>query len=71
MRRGRHNYLYATGTLNVDDGSVTRLSYEEWEGNTASNSNSYLAFTYARIIEYGGYDAIIAVGSSNIYQANR
>jgi hypothetical protein len=71
LRRGRHNYLYATGTLNVDNGQIPDLSFEEFEGNTASNSNSYLAFTYARIIEYGGYDAIIAVGASNIYQGYR
>lgn len=71
IRRGRHNYLYATGRLNVDDGQVTDVSYEEFEGNTASNSNSYLAFTYARILEYGGYDTIISVGASNIYAASR
>lgn len=71
VRRGRHNYLYATGTLNVDDGQIENLSFEEFEGNTASNSNSYLAFTYARILEYGGYDSIISVGASNIYAASR
>ncbi len=71
VRRGRHNYLYATGTLNVDTDEVDDLSFEEFEGNTASNSNSYIAFTYARILEYGGYDAIISVGSSNIYTGNR
>jgi hypothetical protein len=71
VRRGRHNYMYATGRLNVDDGTVDDLSYEEWEGNTASNSNSYIAFTYYTVQEYGGYDAIVAVGASNIYSSGR
>ena len=71
VRRGRHNYMYATGSVNVDDGSVRDLSYEEWEGNTASNSNSYIAFTYYTVQEYGGYDGIVAVGASNIYKSSR
>lgn len=71
IRRGRHNYLYATGSLNIDDGRIENLAFEEFEGNTASNSNSYLAFTYARILEYGGYDAIISAGASNIYSSGR
>ncbi len=69
FRRGRHNYLYCTGTLSADNDEVVGISYEEFEGNTASNSNSYLAFTYARMLDYGGYDAIISVGISNIYNA--
>lgn len=68
FRRGVHDYLYATGTLNIDTDEVTNCSFEEFEGNTASNSNSFVAFTYARMMDYGGYDAIIAVTSSNIYQ---
>lgn len=68
VRRGRHNYLYATGTLNIDDGTIRDLSFEEFEGNTASNSNSYIAFVYYRVLDYGGYDALVSVGSSNIYK---
>ncbi len=71
VRRGRHNYLYATGRLNADTGEPTDLSYEEWEGNTASASNSYIAFTYYSVQDYGGYDAIVSVGASNIYQSGR
>ena len=71
VRRGRHNYLYATGRLNVDNDLIRDLSYEEWEGNTAANSNSYIAFAYYKVQEFGGYDGIIAVGASNIYQSGR
>ena len=71
IRRGRHNYMYATGILNVDTDEIRDLSYEEWEGNTAANSNSYVAFAYYRVQEYGGYDGIIAVGASNIYASGR
>jgi len=71
VRRGRHNYMYATGTLNVDDGSIANISYEEFEGNTASTTNSYVAFAYYRVLEYGGYDGIVSVGSSNIYKSGR
>lgn len=68
FRRGVHDYLYATGTLNIDTDEVSNCSFEEFEGNTASNSNSFVAFTYARMMDYGGYDAIVAATSSNIYQ---
>ena len=71
VRRGRHNYLYATGRLNVDTGEPENISFEEWEGNTASSSNSYIAFAYYSVQDYGGYDGIIAVGASNIYQSGR
>jgi hypothetical protein len=68
VRRGRHNYLYATGSLNIDDGTIHDISFEEFEGNTASNTNSYIAFVYYRVLDYGGYDAIISVAASNIYK---
>jgi len=71
VRRGRHNYMYATGRVNADNGLVDNLSYEEMEGNTASAGIGYLAFAYYRIPEYGGYDAIIGVTASNIYLSNR
>ena len=71
VRRGRHNYMYATGKLDVDNGAIFDVSFEEFEGNTASNTNSYVAFAYYRVLEYGGYDGIVSVGSSNIYKSGR
>jgi len=66
VRRGRHNYLYATGYLNADTGSVESLSFEEWEGNTTSTRISFWAFVYYRFPDFGGYDALIAVGAANL-----
>lgn len=71
VRRGMHDYLYATGRVDLDTDTVQRLSYEEWEGNTASASTSWVAFVYYTVQDYGGYDGIIAVGASNIYQGGR
>lgn len=71
LRRGRHNYLYATGTLSADDLAIRDVSYEEFEGNTASSSNSFITFAYYRELDYGGYDGIVAVTSSNIYSGGR
>ncbi len=71
VRRGRHNYMYATGTLNATTGAIDNVNFEEWEGNTASASNSYIAFAYYRVQDYGGYDGIVAVGASNIYRSGR
>ena len=67
FRRGRHNYLYATGRLNADTEQIMDLSFEEFEGNTASANNSFIAFAYYRELDYGGYDGIVAVGSSTMY----
>lgn len=67
MRRGRHNYLYATGRLNADTDQIMDLSYEEFEGNTASANNSFIGFAYYRELDYGGYDGIVAVGASTMY----
>ncbi len=71
LRRGRHNYLYATGRLSADNDEILDLSYEEFEGNTASSSNSFIAFAYYRELDYGGYDGIVAVTASNIYTSGR
>lgn len=68
VRRGRHNYMYGNGHLNVDDGAVTGLSFEEFEGNTASAGHSFLAFAYYRVQDYGQYDGIVAVTQSSIYK---
>lgn len=66
VRRARHNYLYATGKLNIDDNSIADLSFEEWEGNSSAANQSFLAFTYYRMQDYGGYDGIIAVCTSSL-----
>ncbi len=68
VRRGRQNYMYGTGQLNVDDGAVTGLSFEEFEGNTASAGHSFLSFAYYRVQDYGQYDGIVAVAQSSIYR---
>ncbi|MDZ4744652.1 MAG: DUF5103 domain-containing protein [bacterium] len=68
VRRGRHNYMYGTGQLDVDEGSVKGLSFEEFEGNTASAGHSFLAFAYYRVQDYGTYDGIVAVAQSSIYK---
>lgn len=62
IRRGRHNYLYATGNLNNDNNYVERLSYDYFEGNTVNSNHSYLVFIYYREIENGGYDSIVGIG---------
>lgn len=71
VRRARHNYLYATGTYVVDDGTIRGMTYEEFEGNTASAGHGFVTFVYARMQEYGGYDGIVAVTTSNIYLSGR
>lgn len=64
--RGRHNYLYATGRTNADTGAVEELSFEEWEGNTTGSRISFWAFVYYRSPEFGGYDALVAVGAATL-----
>lgn len=61
VRRGRHNYLYGTGTLNIDNGSVRNLTFEEYEGNSSAANSTFISFAYYRMPDYGGYDAIVAV----------
>lgn len=67
IRRGRHNYLYATGRLDADSDNILDLSFEEFEGNTASANNSFIGLAYYKELDYGGYDGIVAVGSSTMY----
>ncbi|MBC8125322.1 MAG: DUF5103 domain-containing protein [Candidatus Kapabacteria bacterium] len=71
LRRGRQNYLYATGRLSADSDQILDLSFEEFEGNTASASNSFVAFAYYKEFDYGGYDGIVAATASNIYSNGR
>lgn len=67
VRRGRHNYLYGTGRLNIDTKEVEYRSFEEYEGNTSSSSNSFISFIYYREFDYGGYDALVGVVAANIF----
>ncbi|MCU0329994.1 MAG: DUF5103 domain-containing protein [Candidatus Kapabacteria bacterium] len=69
VRRGRHNYLYGSGTLDADNGTVRDLSFEEFEGNTAAAGHGFISFVYYRVQDFGGYDGIIAVATSNMYQS--
>ncbi|MBN9398786.1 MAG: DUF5103 domain-containing protein ['Candidatus Kapabacteria' thiocyanatum] len=71
VRRGIHNYMYASGTYNIDNGEFKDFTFEEFEGNTASAGHGFVAFAYYRMQDYGGYDGIIAVGNTNIYQSGR
>lgn len=66
VRRARHNYLYATGKLNIDNNSITDVSFEEWEGNSSAANQSFVGFTYYRMQDYGGYDGIIAVSMGSL-----
>ncbi len=66
VRRGRHNYLYATGTLNIDLNRAVRYSTDEYEGNTTLNSHFYIAFIYYHDVSLGGFDSIIAVAKQDI-----
>jgi len=64
--RARHNYLYASGKLNIDNMKVERYSYDEYEGNTTAGRQTYIMFIYYREFDYGGFDSIIAVGAGNV-----
>lgn len=66
IRRGRHNYLYANGRLSADSFDAIDVHYEEFEGNTASANNTFIAFAYYRELDYGGYDGIVAVGAGTM-----
>jgi hypothetical protein len=67
VRRARHDYLYATGTYNAETKKVEKLSFDEFEGNTSMSAHTFIALVYYHEFEYGGYDALIAVGASNAY----
>jgi hypothetical protein len=71
VRRGTHNYMYGTGTLQSATEEMPNPSFEEFEGNTASANNSFLSFAYYKELDYGGYDGLIAVTGTTIYQSGR
>ena len=67
LRRGRHNYMYATGRFNFETGRVEKLSYDEYEGNTVNSGDALIGFIYYREFDYGGYDALVGIAAANIY----
>ncbi len=66
VRRGKHDYLYASGTLDYDQNKFVNFSTDEYEGNTSLNDHYFLAFFYYHDIASGGFDAIIAVSKQSI-----
>ncbi|MCS6807574.1 MAG: DUF5103 domain-containing protein [Bacteroidota bacterium] len=60
IRRGRHNYMYASG-ITTNSGVVKSYDYEECEGNSLSAHHTFYALFYYRSPQFGGYDAIIGV----------
>lgn len=68
IRRGRHNYMYGTGHLNADDGTVLDLSFEDFEGNSSAVGHGFLALVYYRFPDFGGYDALVGLTTSNIFR---
>ncbi len=65
MRRGRHNYLYATGYVESPPSRIDALNTEEYEGNVVSAGHTFIGFVYAREIQFGGYDAIIGTAKAS------
>lgn len=70
VRRGDHDYLYGTGLYNTVTKRFEQSSFDFFEGNTAVSAHTFLAFVYYKEIDYGGYDSIIAVSTTNIYDNN-
>lgn len=66
IRRGVHNYLYATGELNFLQNKAVRYSTDQYEGNTTLNDHYFIAFVYYKDVALGGYDAIIAATKQSI-----
>jgi len=65
--RAKHDYMYATGRLNISTGEVEKISYDQFEGNASNHDNTYIIFVYYREFDYGGYDSIIAVSAANFF----
>jgi hypothetical protein len=59
VRRAKHNYLYGTGSYNIDTKKFDNISFDLYEGNTVYANHSIIALAYYRSMDYGGYDAII------------
>ncbi len=65
VRRGLHNYMYATGRLGADAQAQDVINFEEYEGNAVSAGNTFIAFYYYREQGFGGYDRIVGVAARN------
>jgi hypothetical protein len=65
LRRGRHNYLYATGKLHPEMRVAVGLDTEELEGNTRGNSQTFIALIYYKEMGFGGFDALVGVAVAN------
>ncbi len=65
VRRGRHNYLYATGHIESRPNRPDALNFEEYEGNVVSAGHTFIGFVYSRELQFGGYDAIVGVARAN------
>lgn len=65
VRRGIHNYMYATGLLGADAQGDSAVNFEEYEGNSLGAGNTFLMFFYYQDPSFGGYDRIISVAARN------
>ena len=71
IRRGRHNYLYATGRINATSGAVENISFEECEGNALSANHTLYALFYYQNPNSGRYDALYGVAGGNMMRRGR
>jgi Domain of unknown function (DUF5103) len=71
VRRGRHNYLYASGRINTASQTVENISFEECEGNTLSANQTFYALFYYRNPTNGSYDALYGVAAENAMRRSR
>ncbi|MCU0424421.1 MAG: DUF5103 domain-containing protein [Candidatus Kapabacteria bacterium] len=71
IRRGRHNYLYASGTLSKQTGTVEAYDFEECEGNSLSANHTFYALFYYRNPQFGGYDALLGAAAANTSRRGR
>lgn len=71
IRRGRHNYLYASGISNKKTSGIETFDYEECEGNSLSANHTFYALFYYRNPQFGGYDALLGVAAANTSRRNR
>lgn len=71
VRRGRHNYMYATGRINTATNAVEDISFEECEGNTFSTNQTFFALFYYKNPTSGGYDALYGAAAANARRRTR
>ena len=65
--RGRHGYLYMTGSINADTQKAEKLTSEEFEGNTARAGHRFIALIYFKEFGFGGYETIVGVAGGSTY----